>query len=165
MSIDPIRIAGASVACLAIVAAASPAIAQTAVTFDGEVDQSCVLTLSTPGVLTANANGTEIGSEQALGTAAVLSVVATAGAPTLSFSAPTMSLKPAAYLGTPTVSVKYTSTGGANQAFTTAASSYTSTNALGDTVTLNTKATDTTGFAAGAYRIQTTATCQQGEGN
>ncbi|MFP5329658.1 MAG: hypothetical protein ACLGHC_05915 [Alphaproteobacteria bacterium] len=136
--------------------------AQTAVQFDGAVVASCVLSVGTPGVLGVSASsGTEIGSEQPGGVAAVLSVVATAGAPTISFSAPTLSVKPGAYTGTPTVSLKYTSPGGASQAYTSSASQYTSTNALGDTVTLNAKAADSSGFPAGNYRIQTTATCQQ----
>jgi hypothetical protein len=72
-----------------------------------------------------------------------------------------LSVKPGDYSGSPTVSLKYTSLGGANQAYTSSASQYTSNNILADTVTLNAKATDSSGFAAGNYRIQTTATCQQ----
>jgi hypothetical protein len=152
---------GLGAACLAV-AAASPAQAQTIVQFEGAVVASCVLAISTPGVLGVNASsGTELGSEQTGGVAAVMSVVATAGAPTISFTAPTISLKPGDYSGTPTISLKYTSPGGANQAYTSAGSQYTSTNALGDTVTLNAKATDSSGFSAGTYRVQTTATCQQ----
>ncbi len=135
--------------------------AQTVVPFNGTVVASCILTVSTSGVLAMSTTGTELGSEQTGGIAAVLGVVATGGTPTLLFTAPTMSIRPTAYVGTPTVSLKYTSTGGANQAYTTAASQYTSTNPLGDTVTLNAKAVDATGFTAGSYRLQTTATCQQ----
>lgn len=138
-----------------------PAAAQSAVTFDGAVVASCVLTLSTPGALATNANGTEIGSEQSLGTAAVLSVTATAGAPTVAFTAPTMASKPSGYSGTPVVMMKYTSTGGASQAYTNSSSNYTSSNALGDTITLDAKASDSSGFVAGSYRVQTTATCSQ----
>lgn len=153
--------AAAAAAAVVTIATPAAAVAQTAATFDGTVVQSCVLSLSTPGTLGTNANGTELGSEQTLGAAATMTVVATAGTPTLSFTAPTMSTRPPAYTGTPTVSIKYTSTGGANQAFTSGSSSYTSSNALGDTVTIDAKATDTAGFAAGSYRVQTTATCQQ----
>lgn len=153
------------VACLTAFAASvplQPAQAQTVVPFDGVVVASCVLTVPTPGVLgVSTSSGTEIGSEQTGGQAAVLAVVATAGAPTISFSAPTMSTKPAAYAGTPTVSLKYTSPGGANQAYTSSTSQYTSTNVLGDTITIHAKAADSAGFAAGSYRLQTTATCQQ----
>ena len=140
----------------------APAQAQTVVQFDGLIIASCVLTVSTPGVLAANASsGTEVGSEQTGGVPAVLAVVATAGRPTISFTAPSMSVKPGAYSGTPTVALKYTSLGGANQAYTSSASQYTSNNILADTITLNARATDASGFAAGSYRIQTTATCQQ----
>ena len=152
----------AAAAFSALLAPLVPAQAQTIVQFDGVVVESCVLSVSTPGVLGVSANsGTEIGSELPNGVAAVMSVVATAGTPTISFTAPTLSVKPAAYSGTPTVAMKYTSLGGANQAYTSNASQYTSTNPLTDTVTLNAKATDSSGFAAGSYRVQTTATCQQ----
>jgi hypothetical protein len=107
------------------------------------------------------ASGTQIGSEEALGNAATLGIVATGGAPTISFTAPAMNTKPAAYSGTPTVSLKYSSPGGANQAYTTGSSQYTSTNPLGDSVTLNAKAVDLNGFVAGTYNVRTTATCQQ----
>ncbi len=152
------RAAGAAVLLLA---GAGTAGAQTVVAFDGAVVQSCVLSVTTPGVLGGNTNGTEIGSEQTGGTAAVLAITATAGAPTIAFAAPTMSLKPVTYTGTAAVTYRYTSPGGANQGYTSGASQYTSTNALGDTVTLHAKATDAAGFVAGSYRIQTTVTCQQ----
>lgn len=157
-----VKAAAAVASFLAVLAPINAAQAQTAVQFDGAVVASCVLSVGTPGVLGVSASsGTEIGSEQPGGVAAVLSVVATAGAPTIAFSAPTLSVKPGAYSGTPTVSLKYSSPGGANQAYTSSASQYTNTTALGDTVTLNAKATDSAGFPAGNYRIQTTATCQQ----
>lgn len=154
--------AAAAAALTALLAPLAPAQAQTVVQFDGLVIASCVLSVSTPGVLgVSTSSGTEIGSEQPSGVAAVMAVVATAGAPTISFTAPTMSVKPGAYSGSPTVALKYTSLGGANQAYTSSSSQYTSTNPLTDTITLNAKATDSSGFAAGSYRIQTTATCEQ----
>ena len=147
---------------LVLLAPIQRAVAQTVVGFDGSVSPSCVLSITTPGALGVNLNsGTEISSEQAGGVAAVLSVAATAGTPTISFTAPTLSLKPGDYTGTPTISLKYTSPGGANQAYTTSASQFTSSNALGDTVTLHAKVTDPAGFTAGNYRVQTVATCQQ----
>lgn len=162
-----LRLRGALPACCAALVGAGlagwpgTAAAQQAVTFDGSVVASCVLAVSTPGVLAANANGTEVGSEQTLGAAAVVSVTATAGTPSLTVGAPSLSSKPAAYAGTPSLSVKYTSTGGANQGYTSGSSNYTSNSATGDTITLHAKATDAAGFAAGAYQIQTTVTCSQ----
>ncbi|MBA3525938.1 MAG: hypothetical protein M3438_07020 [Pseudomonadota bacterium] len=96
------RAAGAAVLLLA---GAGTAGAQTVVAFDGAVVQSCVLSITTPGVLGGNTNGTEIGSEQTGGTAAVLAITATAGAPTIAFAAPTMSLKPVTYTGTAAVTI------------------------------------------------------------
>lgn len=150
-----------ALAVTAILCPVQAARAQTIVAFDGTIASTCILAISTPGGLGMSTTGTEIGSDQAAGVAAVLSVTATAGAPTLSFTAPSMSLKPGDYAGTPTISLAYTSPGGASQAYTNSSSNYTSTNPLGDTVTLNAKAVDSNGFAAGAYRLQTTVTCSQ----
>lgn len=138
----------------------SAAQAQTAIVIDAQVVPSCIMT-ATSGVATMSAGGSELGTEQPMGTAATLSVTASGGTPTLVFTAPTLSAKPANYLRAPTVSLKYSSPGGASQAYTTGSSQYTSTNPLGDTVTLHAKAVDTAGFIAGSYRIQATATCQQ----
>lgn len=152
----------AAATSFALVLPVAPATAQTVVQFDGVVVQSCVLSVSTPGVLGVSAeSGTMLSSELPDGVAAVLSVVATAGTPTILFAAPTMSAQPAAYTGTPVVQIKYSSPGGANQAYTSSSSQYTSTNPLTDSVTLNAKATDASGFAAGSYAVRTTATCQQ----
>lgn len=147
---------------IALLAAATPASveAQTVIPFTGIVLESCVLTVSTPGVLAMSSSGTELGSQASGGVAAVLGVVATGGAPTVKFTAPTMSVKPAAYAGSSAVSLAYTSTGGANQAYTTAASQYTASGTL-DAVTLHAKAVDASGFAAGNYTLRTTATCEQ----
>ena len=150
-----------ALAAAAAVAAPLSAAQAQIVRFDGLIVASCTLVLSTPGVLGTNTAGTEIGSEQTGGVAATLGVVALGGAPTVQFTAPTMSIKPVAYTGTPTVSLKYSSTGGANQTYTSSASEYTSTNPLTDTVTLHAKAVDSGGLVAGSYRLQTTATCQQ----
>ena len=154
----PFRLATAApLACLVT----SPANA-VPVTFDGAVLASCVLTIGSNGSLGTSADGgTRIGSEEPNGSAATLNIVATGGRPTITVGAPTLAQKPSAYTGSPTVSVRYTSTGGANQSYTSSSSGYTSTNALGDSLTLNARAVDADGFAAGSYRIQTQVTCQQ----
>jgi hypothetical protein len=135
-----------------------PAFAQT-VPFDGTVVASCVLT-TTAGRLAMNSTGTTLGSEQSGGTAGILGVTATGTFPTVQFTAPTLANKPVGYAGSPTVQLKYTSPGGANQAYSSVGTQYTS-NRFSDTVTLHIEATDNNGFAAGTYRLQTTATCQQ----
>lgn len=151
---------GLALAGLAIGSFAGPAQAQTVVQFNGLVVPVCVLVASA-GDLAMSSSGTELGSEQPTGSAASLAVTSTGGAPTVSFTAPTMSIKPVAHTSSPTVSLKYSSPGGAAQGYTSSASQYTSTNPLGDTVTLDAKAVDAGGFVAGNYRVQTTATCQQ----
>lgn len=130
------------------------------VNFPGAVVPICVL-VPTAGLLALSASGTTLGSEETGGTAASLAVTSTGGAATVAFTAPTLAAKPVAYAGTPTVSLKYSSGGGAAQGYTSDASQYTSTNPLSDTVTLHAKAVDSGGFVQGDYRIATTATCSQ----
>ena len=142
-------------------AVALPGTAQAQViNFPGVVIPVCVL-VPTAGVLAISANGTTLGSEETGGAAASLAVTSTGGAATVSFTAPTLAAEPAGYTGTPTVSLKYSSTGGAAQAYTSDASDYTSTNPLSDVVTLHARAVDSGGFVAGTYRVATTATCSQ----
>ena len=130
------------------------------VNFEGTIVPACVLT-PTDGNMAINASGTVVGSEESGGTAASLSVASTGGTATVAFSAPTLAAKPVAYTRTPTLSLRYTSPGGAAQAYTSSSSQYTSTNPLSDVITLHAKATDAAGFVAGTYRIATTATCSQ----
>lgn len=144
----------------AFLGSASAAQAQP-VTFGGAVVKSCVLNPSI-GVMKLNSAGTELGSEQTGGTASTMTVVATGGAPTVTFAAPTMPTKPTAYTGTPTVSLKFAATSGATQEYTSAQSSYTASGTtLNDTVTIHAKAEEPAGFPAGTYGVTTTATCSQ----
>ena len=121
---------------------------------------SCVLTIGTSGVMTAASSGTQISSENSGGTAATLTVVSIGSAPTISFSAPSLTVSPASWSATPTVEIKYSSLGGANQAYTSGASS-TSLAALTDSFTINGRVTSASGFAAGSYTLRTVATCSQ----
>lgn len=131
------------------------------VTFPGTVIKSCVLNPST-GALALSSAGTELGSEHNGGLASTMTVIATGGAPTVTFAAPTMSARPAAYAGSPTVGLKFSATSGAGQAYTSAESSYTASgNTVNDTVTIDARAVDADGFPAGTYSITTTATCSQ----
>ena len=131
------------------------------ISFSGTVLDSCVLAVSTPGVLGTSSTGTRIGSEETGGGAAVMTVVATGATPTIQFAAPSLATSPAGLAGTPTVSLRYTSLRGASQAYTSSASSYTLSGGLLDTVTANARADNSPGFAAGNYSITTVVTCQQ----
>lgn len=152
--------AGIAGAAMMIGGAACAAEAQV-VTFPGTIIKSCVLTPAA-GAVALNSAGTELGSEQNGGLASTMTVVATGGAATVTFAAPTMPTKPGAYSGTPTVSLKFSTASGASQAYTSAQSSYTGSGiTLNDTVTIDAKAVDSSGFPAGAYAVTTTATCSQ----
>ncbi len=129
------------------------------VIFTGALLNSCVLNVSTPGVLGASTDGLTLSSELGTGTPAVVAVVAVGAAPTLSFTAPTVTV-PAAHTGTTTTSIRYQALGGANQAYTTAASSM-SGGPLLDTVTINSRVQSASGFKSGTYTVKTTVTCQQ----
>ena len=68
-------------------ASASSVHAQTVVPFDAIVVPLCILTVSSPGILTMSTTGTELISDQTTGKSALLTVVATGGTPTLLFTA------------------------------------------------------------------------------
>ena len=129
------------------------------VVFTGSLLNSCVLNVSTPGVLGASTDGQTLSSELGTGTAAVLAVVAVGAAPTLSFTAPTVTT-PAAHTGTTTAAIRFQALGGATQAYTSSASSMTG-GPLLDTVTINSRIQASGGFKSGTYTVKTTVTCQQ----
>jgi hypothetical protein len=134
--------------------------AGTTVSFTGTIVGSCTLSISTPGTLKLNTGGNMLSSEEVGALPATVAVIAVGGQPTINFTAPAFTTTPGGYNHTPTVELKYTSLGGANQAYTTGTSSYTASLLL-DTIVVNAKATDTGGFLAGTYVVGTTATCQQ----
>lgn len=151
----PRIVALAAGCCFAIV---SPIHAAT-ITFTGAVANTCVINISTPGVLAMAAAGTTLSSEEALGTNAILAVIATGTAPQLQFTLPVLG-GPAASIAAASTQMAYTSPGGAAQAYTPSASNYTM-NRLLDTITVKAKATNSDGFASGTYTISSTVTCQQ----
>lgn len=132
-----------------------PASAQTVVRFSGTVLNSCILAVSTPGVLTAQ-EGTQLTTL----VPAILAVTAIGDSPSVAFTAPTLATSPSGYSRTPTVEMAYTSLSGANQDYTSGTSSYQG-GILIDAYTINARATDDDGFPSGGYTIETTATCQQ----
>lgn len=121
---------------------------------------SCVLSLGTSGTMTASATGTLLSSENSGGGAATLSVVAIGAQPTISFAAPSLTTSPSGWTESHTDEIKYTSTGGANQAYTSSSSSA-AMSGLTTIFTIHGKVTSAGGFAAGAYNLRTVATCSQ----
>lgn len=143
---------------MGLVAAAVPAAAAN-VSFTGAVANLCVLTITTPGTLGMAASGTGMSSEDTGGLPALLAVAATGSSPSISFSAPDLN-GPSGSTANATKEISYSSPGGANQGYTSQASSY-SMNRLIDTVTIKARATNMSGFGTGTYGITSTATCQQ----
>lgn len=127
--------------------------------FTANLTNTCILAVVNQGTLVATTDGKTLSSEASGGVAATMSVVAVGLNPTIKFTAPTLQ-SPAGWTGSPTTAIRYQSTGGANQAYTSAA-----TNApigsLIDLFTVNSKVDSATGFISGQYVVRTTVTCQQ----
>lgn len=147
-------------AAAAALATIPPASAQAGtVTFTGIVANTCVLNVTTPGLLGASSDGTTLSSETTGGVAAVLAVISTGSAPTMVFTAPTLN-GPTGWSGTPVVSIRMNALSGATQAYTSSGFSAQLSQLL-DTLTINAKAVNARGFASGTYTLASTVTCQQ----
>lgn len=129
------------------------------VVFTGTLANSCVLNLSTPGVLGQASDGTTLTSETGTGVAAIMAVTAVGTRPTLSVGAPTLTA-PAAFTGSANTAIRYQALSGATQAYTSSATSFLA-GALLDTITFNARVQSANGFASGTYTVRTTVTCQQ----
>ena len=127
------------------------------ITLGGTVVNVCVLTVTTPGVVTTSPTGTELSTTETGGSPATLTVVATGTNPTITFSSVGIT-GPSA--GSSTAELAYTSAGGANSGYGSSGYVY-SVNQLLDTVTINGRATNSSGFQSGAYSLTSTATCAQ----
>ena len=153
----------AKIACIGTIAGLSalsaPAHAVD-VTIGATLVNSCVLTLSSVGVMTPASSGNVISTEESGGSAATLGVIAIGAFPTISFAAPSLTTSPAGWTGTPTNAIRYTSTGGASQTYTSGSSSLTA-SVLSESFTIHGRVTSSTGFAAGTYNLRTVATCSQ----
>lgn len=136
----------------------APAQAQT-VNLTGNLLNSCILSVSTGGVLAPTQDGQTITTETPGGLAAVLLMVAVGSRPTVRFTAPTLEA-PAGYDGVATTMIRYNSLSGVNQAYTSATSSGRA-GALLDTFTINGRVESPDGFASGRYNVQTVVTCEQ----
>lgn len=121
---------------------------------------SCVLSIGSAGTMTVSSSGTVLSSENSGGSNAALTLVAIGAMPTVNFAAPSLTTSPAGWSASPTVEVKYTSTGGANQGYTSSSSSATL-SGLSDSFVIHGRVTSTAGFAAGSYNLRTVVTCSQ----
>ena len=129
------------------------------VSLGGIIANTCVLSITSAGTLAPLSDGQTLTSETTGGAAATMAIIAAGLSPTIKFGAPTVQA-PSGWTGSPTTSVRYTSIGGANQAYSSAATQATA-GALLDVFTVNAKVENHTGFAAGQYTVHTIVTCQQ----
>lgn len=130
------------------------------VNLNASLANSCSLSIGSNGAMTPSASGTQIGSENSGGLAAGLTLVAIGAAPTVTFGAPSLSISPSGWSGSPTSSIRYTSTGGANQDYTSSQTTR-SGGPLSESFTIHGKVDNTSGFAAGNYTLTTVVTCSQ----
>jgi hypothetical protein len=103
-------------------------------------------------------DGMTMGSEVGGGLSAVMAVVAVGAAPKLSFSALQV-VGPTGSAGAPDASLALSSLSGARIPYTPTAFAITS-GVLIDTLTLNAKIVNPSGFKAGNYTASSTATCE-----
>lgn len=146
---------------LAVAGLAGPAPAQLAgdVSLSGLVVNICTLT---PGVgtLGSEADGRTLSSEGRLAAPATVAVAATGAAPTLSFTAPTLTTAPG-FSGTPTTTIQVSNGGTVLVPYTSAAATTPPLTRLLETVTVRSRVVNDGGFASGLYTVRTTVTCQQ----
>lgn len=129
------------------------------VTFTGTVLNSCVLSVTTPGLLTTSNAGTTLGSEEAGGVNAIMSVIATGSTPTITFAAPTLT-GPSASTADATKEVGFNAQSGTSQGYAPSPLSY-PLSRLTDTVTVKGRVTNPNGFVSGTYGLSMVVTCQQ----
>jgi hypothetical protein len=153
------KIVLATVAATALFAATGAQAADNTVTFTGTLVNSCILNLSTPGLLAAGSDGTSLSSESVGGLSAVMAVTAIGTKPTLTFAAPSLTA-PNGIEGSPVTSIRWNSLSGKAQAYTSGASTATGVSLI-DTFTVNSKVENTAGFPSGNYTVRTVVTCQQ----
>lgn len=142
---------------LIVGSAATPASAQSQVTFGTTLTDSCTITLGTSGTLVVDSStGTTLTSEGD-GTSATFSVVIIGSAPTITFQAPTLPTYPGTWTDASTKSIKYSGTG-VSQDWTSSDSSFSETNTA-NTYTVDGRVENSAGFDAGTYQLRTTVTC------
>lgn len=142
-------------------ASAGSALADGIITFEGTLNSSCALSVSTAGTLALSADGTILGSEQTGGTSAVLTIVAV-GSNQITVGTPTLTDSPAGYTSSGQ-RIEY-SYAGLNGLSGVTSGGFTSTSKQFNATILSTLKVDnhivnTTGFATGHYATTTVVTC------
>ncbi|MCJ7421999.1 hypothetical protein [Sphingomicrobium astaxanthinifaciens] len=129
--------------------------------FDATVADSCTMTVPANGTMAVSTEGTTLGTEEPGGSPASLVVNATGSNPTVTFGAPSLATSPVGWSATPSLGIAYTSSGGANQAYTDQETSH-AVGALSDSFVVHGRIVASEGFASGDYVLRTVVTCSQG---
>ena len=139
-----------------LAALCGPADAATDVVFTGNVADTCTLAVPTPGTMTLSADGKTLGSDQALGIPATVTVISL-GSNTVTLAAPTLTDSPGGYGGGETVQMSYS--GLASHAYTTQQQTF----SLGilpiTDLIINMQVINAAGFIQGTYKAKTVLTC------
>jgi hypothetical protein len=130
--------------------------------FGGTVLDSCSLSLSNAGTLAMALDGTVMGSEEAGGQPAHLTILST-GSHTVTVGAPTLVSSPAGYAtASQSLEVAYQGQSllsGVSQAYTTSDTSFSVATIALSILEINNRIRNPGGFAAGSYATQTVVTC------
>ncbi|QJU58526.1 hypothetical protein HL653_12805 [Sphingomonas sp. AP4-R1] len=119
---------------------------------------SCTLTLTTSGKLTMSGDGMSISSLNTGGLSAVMAVVSLNLTPQLIFS-PLSIVGPTGWAGSPITYQSLKTLSGTNIPFTNTGFSV-NVSPVADTLTIDARVVNTSGFKAGSYNASTTITCQ-----
>ena len=140
----------------AALAFCAPACAATDVVFTGNVADTCTLAVPTAGTMTLSSDGKILGSDQALGVPATVTVISL-GSNTVTLAAPTLTASPVGYGGGGTVQMSYS--GLASHAYTTLQQTF----SLGilplTNLIINMQVINNAGFIQGTYTAKTVLTC------
>jgi hypothetical protein len=132
------------------------------VTFSGTVANTCILSLSTPGLMALSLDGLTLGSDQVGGVPATVSIVSV-GTNTITVDPPARTAAPAGYSASgESVEVSYSGVGGlsvVNQAYTSATSSFDVGLLAATELLVNNRIINPAGFAQGNYTTRTVVTC------
>ena len=146
------------VAALLAASCVSAAAAPLDVTFTGVVVDTCTIAVATPGVMMLSGDGTILGSPQALGVPATVTVISI-GSNNIALSPPTLEAYPGGYTpGGETVEMNYTGLA-SHPVFTTLGLNFDIGLLSLSELFVNMKVTDPAGFVQGTYTAKTVLTC------
>ena len=128
------------------------------VTFTGLVVDTCTIAVATPGIMMLSSDGTILGSDQALGVPATVTVISI-GSNHIALSPPVLETYPAGYVpGGETLEINTTGLA-SNPVFTSLGIDFDVGLLSLSSLFVNMKVTDPAGFMQGTYTAKTVLTC------